>query len=127
MKCIAKLGDLEAPTHVVQCSGTREHAYAISLNSKQYWKRSWFNANAEEDEDKIHKINDMLPDCTELTDCFTGKLNRKLAEYYFKLLGLMTKWFSTFQTLSFFNEFQQEQRHLIWSCFMEQNQPLLVW
>ena len=89
MQSVAKIADLETPTHVVQCSGSREHAYVISLNSKQYWKRSWFNANGEEDEDKIQKINDMLPDCTELTACFTGKLNRKLAEYYLgpKIVG----------------------------------------
>lgn len=89
MQPVAKLTDLESPTHVVQCSGTKEHAYAVSLNTKQYWKRSWLFANAEEDEDKIRKVNDTLPDCTKLYDCFTGKLNRKLTEYYLgpKIIG----------------------------------------
>lgn len=93
MQCIAKLSDLESPTHVVQCSGTKEYAYALSLDKKQYWKRSWFHANAEEDEEKIEKVNDMLPDCPELDKCFTGKLNRKLSEYYLgkKIIGFEDK------------------------------------
>lgn len=89
MQCIAKLNDLKSPTHIAQCSGTKEYAYALSLDNKQYWKRSWFHANGEEDEEKIEKVNDMLPDCTKLDDCFTGKLNRKLSEYYLgpKIIG----------------------------------------
>lgn len=93
MQCVDKLSDLEAPTHVVHCSGTKEHAYALSLSKKQYWKRSWFNASAEEDEDKIEKVNTQLPDCTQLEDCFTGKLKRKLSEYYLgpKIIGFEDK------------------------------------
>lgn len=50
-------------------------------------------ANAEEDEEKIDIVNNMLPECTELTDCFSGKLNRKLSEYYLgpKIIGFEDK------------------------------------
>ena len=93
MKCIAKLSDLNTPSHVVKCSGTKEYAYVLSLNENQYWKRSWMYVNAEEDEEKIEQVNNMLPECTELTDCFSGKLNRKLSEYYLgpKIIGFEDK------------------------------------
>jgi len=89
MQCIAKLSDLKTPTHVVQCSGSKEFAYVLSLDEKKFWKRSWFHVNAEEDQDKIEQVNSILPECPELEDCFTGKLNRKLSEYYLgpKIIG----------------------------------------
>lgn len=89
MKCISKIIDLEAPSHVVRCSGSKEHAYVVSIENKQYWKQSWFNANGEEDQDKIEKVNSQLPDCPPLEKCFTGKLKRKLSEYYLgpKIIG----------------------------------------
>ena len=89
MQCVAKLADLEKPSHIVLCSGTKEYAYALTLDSKKYWKRSWFYADAEEDQDKIEIVNCQLPDCTELDNYFTGKLNRKLSEYYLgpKIVG----------------------------------------
>ena len=89
MQCVTKLDDLETPSHIVQCSGTKEFAYALSLDGKKYWKRSWFYANAEEDQEKIEEVNRRLPDCTELKEYFTGKLNRKLSEYYLgpKIIG----------------------------------------
>ena len=82
MKCVTKLSDLNAPTHIVQCSGTKEFAYALSLDKKMFWKQSWFNMNEEEDLKKIEALNRQLPDCPEMDKCFTGKLNRKLSEYY---------------------------------------------
>lgn len=93
MQCITKLSDLESPTHIVQCSGSKEYAYALSLEKKQFWKRSWFHANAEEDEEKIDIVNSMLPECTELGEYFSGKLNRKLSEYYLgpKIIGFEDK------------------------------------
>ena len=89
MQCIARLADLESPTYVLGCSGVREHAYVVSLDTKQFWKRSWFRVNAEEDKDKIEAVNKQLPDCPELTACFTGKYNKKLSEYYLgeKIIG----------------------------------------
>ena len=90
MECVAKLSDLKQPSFIVQCSGVKEHAYAISLDRQQYWKRSWFHANGEEDQDKINKVNRQLPDCPKLEESFTGKLNRRLSEYYLgpKIFGL---------------------------------------
>ena len=82
MQRVEKINDLETPSHVVECSGTKEFAYVLSMNEKKYWKRSWFNANREEDQDKIEEVNRRLPDCPKLEDCFTGKLKRKLSEYY---------------------------------------------
>ncbi len=89
MQCVARLADLGTPTHVLGCSGVREHAYVVSLDTKQFWKRSWFRVNAEEDKDKIEAVNKQLPDCPELTACFTGKYNKKLSEYYLgeKIIG----------------------------------------
>lgn len=93
MQCIAKLSDLESPSHTVQCSGSKEFAYVLSLDENKFWKRSWMYANAEEDEEKIDIVNNMLPECTELADCFSGKLNRKLSEYYLgpKIIGFEDK------------------------------------
>ena len=89
MQCIAKLCDIESPSYIVPCSGTKEHAYVVSLETEQFWKRSWFHANGEEDNDKINLVNSGLPDCPELTHYFTGKLDKKLSEYYLgpKVIG----------------------------------------
>ena len=89
MQRIALLKDLESPSYILACSGVREHAYVVSLDNKQFWKRSWFHANAEEDIEKINVVNEQLPDCPELTTCFTGKYNKKLSEYYLgtKIIG----------------------------------------
>lgn len=89
MQCIAKLCDIESPSYIVPCSGTKEHAYVVSLKTDQFWKRSWFNASGEEDSDKIDLVNSGLPDCPELTEFFTGKLDKKLSEYYLgsKVIG----------------------------------------
>ena len=89
MQCVAKIKDLETPSHIVPCSGTKEFAYVLSMKEKKYWKRSWFNANGEEDQDKIDNVNSLLPECTELEHWFTGKLQRKLSEYYLgpKIIG----------------------------------------
>ena len=76
MQCIAKLCDIESPSYIVPCSGTKEHAYVVSLKTDQFWKRSWFHANGEEDNDKIDLVNSSLPDCPELTQYFTGKLDK---------------------------------------------------
>ena len=93
MQRIAKLSHLEAPSHVVHCSGSKEHAYTLSLDNKTFWKKSWFHVNAEEDEEKIEKVNSELPDCPQLEEFFTGKLNRKLSEYYLgpKIVGFEDK------------------------------------
>ena len=89
MQCIASLKDLNEPTHIVACSGVREHAFAVSLHNKQYWKKSWLHEQAEEDAEKIERVNSRLPKCSELSKCFTGKYNKKLAEYYVgpKIIG----------------------------------------
>lgn len=89
MQPVDKLSDIATPSHVVRCSGTKEFAFALALDDKKYWKRSWINDGAEEDEVKIEKINSQLPDCTELEVYFTGKLKRKLSEYYLgpKIIG----------------------------------------
>lgn len=89
MQCVARLTDLDSPSYVLPCSGVREHAFAVSLDNKQFWKRSWFHANAEEDIDKINTVNEQLPECPELSACFTGKYNKKLSEYYLgqKIIG----------------------------------------
>jgi len=67
----------------------KEHAYVVSLKTDQFWKRSWLHTNAEEDSDKIEMVNNQLPDCPELTKFFTGKLAKKLSEYYLgsKVIG----------------------------------------
>ena len=82
MQCIAELNDVESPSYVVKCSGAREHAYVVSINNKKFWKKSWLQENAEDDNDKIERVNSQLPDCPELTKFFTGKYNKKLSEYY---------------------------------------------
>ncbi len=93
MQCIAKLCDIESPSYIVLCSGTKEHAYVVSLKTEQFWKRSWFHANGEEDNDKIDLVNSQLPDCPELACYFTGKLDKKLSEYYLgpKIIGFEDK------------------------------------
>lgn len=93
MKCVANLSDLKDPSFVVECSGVKEHAYAISVAENHYWKRSWINVNEEEDQDKIKKVNNQLPDCPKLESSFTGKLHKKLSEYYLgpKIFGLEDK------------------------------------
>lgn len=89
MQCIGNLCDIESPSFIVPCSGVKEHAYVVSLKTDQFWKRSWFHTNAEEDCEKIELVNSQLPDCPELTKCFTGKLGKKLSEYYLgpKVIG----------------------------------------
>lgn len=89
MEHVAKLSDIKSPTHIVRCSGVREHAFVVSVEGKQYWKRSWFCAKGIEDEDKIDEVNSRLPEYPELKHHFTGKLNKKLSEYYIgtKLIG----------------------------------------
>ena len=82
MQCIAKLDDIDSPSYVVTCSGSREHAFVVSIKNKKFWKKSWLHENAEDDNDKIDLVNSKLPDCPELTKCFTGKYNKKLSEYY---------------------------------------------
>ena len=89
MQCIAKLCDIESPSYIVPCSGTKEHAYVVSLKTDQFWKRSWFRAYGEEDTAKIDLVNSGLADCPELAHYFTGKLDKKLSEYYLgsKVIG----------------------------------------
>ena len=89
MEPVANLTDLKNPSFVVRCSGVKEHAYVIS-EDKQYWKKSWFHEDGEEDQDKIKKVNSQLPDCPALEKSFSGKLNRTLSEYYLgpKIFGL---------------------------------------
>lgn len=82
MQCIAKLADIESPSYIVTCSGAREHAFVVSVKNKKFWKKSWLNEHAEDDNDKMDHVNSQLPDCPELTHCFTGKYNKKLSEYY---------------------------------------------
>jgi hypothetical protein len=82
MQCIHNLCDLESPSYAVPCSGVKEHAYVVSLKTGQFWKRSWIHTDAEEDVDKIDMVNAQLPDCPKLTKYFTGKLEKKLSEYY---------------------------------------------
>jgi len=82
MMCIANLNDVESPSYVVKCSGTKEHAYVVSTNNKKFWKKSWLHENGEDDNDKIEQVNSQLPNCPELTKFFTGKYNKKLSEYY---------------------------------------------
>ena len=89
MQCIGNLCDIESPSYIVPCSGVKEHAYVVSLKTGQFWKRSWFQTNGEEDTDKIDFVNNQLPDCPKLTKFFTGKLDKKLSEYYLgsKVIG----------------------------------------
>jgi len=82
MQCIAKLDDIGSPSYIVTCSGTREHAFVVSVENKKFWKKSWLQGNADDDNDKIDQINSQLPDYPELTKCFTGKYGKKLSEYY---------------------------------------------
>lgn len=82
MQRVEKMSDIATPTHVVECSGSKEYAYLISLNEKKYYRRSWLHAEGVEDEDKIDSVNSTLPSLPVLENYFTGKLNKKLSEYY---------------------------------------------
>lgn len=89
MQCVEQLSKIESASYVVPCNGVREHAYVVSLEKKQFWKRSWMKETAEEDADKIDNVNSQLPDCPELTEYITGKFKRKMSEYYLgsKIIG----------------------------------------
>ena len=82
MQRVEKMSDMTSPTHIVECSGSKEYAYLISLGEKKYYRRSWLYAEGVEDEDKIDRVNGTLPPLPVLENYFTGKLNKKLSEYY---------------------------------------------
>jgi len=70
------------PSHVVQCSGTRQHAYTLALDSKTFTKSSW-SGNTENDEKEIKTLNNALPvNCKKLHVSFSAKFGSKLSEFY---------------------------------------------
>ena len=52
MQCVEQLSKIESASYVVPCNGVREHAYVVSLEKKQFWKRSWMKETAEEADGK---------------------------------------------------------------------------
>jgi len=79
MKLVSK-SLVDAPTHIVKCSGTTEHAMIVSVKSGTFCKISWLKECAEEDEDKIRIVNLQLPDLPEITSKFRGKLRKSMTD-----------------------------------------------
>ena len=73
---------VKAPSHVVECSGTIQHAYILAEETKTFTKTAW-NTNTEDDEKEIYAINAGLPEnCIKLKESFTAKYGKSLAEFY---------------------------------------------
>lgn len=84
LSLVTDVNDVGEPTHIVKCSGTREHAYVLSLTSNKMHRRSWLGANdGQEDREAVDAVNDALPKkCSELAVYFTAKYGKVLSEFY---------------------------------------------
>lgn len=80
---VSHIDSLGNPTHIVKCSGVKEYAYVLSLDTKKVLRKSWIKkSHTDNDDEAIHSVNESLPDCDELSDHFTGKLKKSLSEFY---------------------------------------------
>lgn len=81
MAALALEPSVQAPSHVVECSGTNQYAYTLAENTKTFSKVSW-KGDTEDDDKEIETLNAALPDCNRLKISFTAKFGNKLSEFY---------------------------------------------
>ena len=74
--------EVDEPTHVIKCSGSKEFAFVFSTKTMQAAKQSWMKQGEDDDELAIDAVNNKLPPLPEATECFTSKLKRQLQEFY---------------------------------------------
>lgn len=81
MAALALEPSVQAPSHVVECSGSNQYAYTLAENTKTFSKVSW-KGDTEDDEKEIETLNATLPKCNRLKTSFTAKFGNKLSEFY---------------------------------------------
>lgn len=73
---------VNAPTHVVECSGTNQFAYTLAEDTKTFSKVAW-KGDSEEDDKEIDSLNASLPkNCTKMKMKFSAKFGNKLSQFY---------------------------------------------